>query len=101
MVNDERPRGALTWELRDHRRRRTIAEGDTDESYLVCRVPDSHGSKLAEYLSPQSSDTDREIDTLIKEAIRELTYGAAVDSADIARDDEGDDDGPGSGSESD
>lgn len=54
---------------------------------------------VAEYLNPQDSETDKEIQQAINIAIAEFSLGG-IDSADIADDSDGEP-GSGSGSESD
>lgn len=63
------------------------------------RIKDKHSSLVADYLNPQDSETDREIQQAINVAIAEFSLGG-IDSADIADDSDGEP-GSGSGSESD
>ncbi|GAA5941455.1 ankyrin repeat domain-containing protein [Sporobolomyces koalae] len=62
-------------------------------------IKDRHGLKLADYLHPDSSETDKSIAQLIRAAIAEQTMGGISNNADLADDDDADD--VGSGSESD
>jgi hypothetical protein len=62
-------------------------------------IKDRHGLKLADYLHPESSETDKSIAQLIRAAIAEQTMGDVSNNADLA--DSGDEAGDGSGSESD
>ncbi|GAA5979313.1 hypothetical protein JCM5350_006963 [Sporobolomyces pararoseus] len=61
-------------------------------------IKDRHGLKLADYLHPDSSETDKQIQQLIRAAIAEQTMGGVSNNADLADDDDGE---AGSGSESD
>ncbi|GAA5905262.1 Yfh7p [Sporobolomyces salmoneus] len=62
-------------------------------------IKDRHGLKLADYLHPNDSETDKQILQLIRAAIAEATMGGVANNADLADDD--DDAAGGSGSESD
>ncbi|GAA5847272.1 hypothetical protein JCM5353_002665 [Sporobolomyces roseus] len=61
-------------------------------------IKDRHGLKIVDYLHPDSSETDKSIVQMIREAIREQTMGGVANNADLADSDDG---APGSGSESD
>ncbi|GAA6009448.1 hypothetical protein JCM11491_003560 [Sporobolomyces phaffii] len=62
-------------------------------------IKDRHGLKLADYLRPNDSETDKSILDLVRAAIAEQTMGGVSNNADLA--DDSDDAGPASGSESD
>jgi hypothetical protein len=66
---------------------------------LSPRIKDKHGSLVVDYLNPQDSETDQEIQQAINLAIAEFSLGG-IESADIADDSDGEP-GSGSGSESD
>ncbi|GAA6059435.1 hypothetical protein JCM10212_005374 [Sporobolomyces blumeae] len=62
-------------------------------------IRDRHGLKVADYLRPDSSEVDKSILQMIREAIAEQTMGSGIaNNADLAEDSDGE---PGSGSESD
>lgn len=67
---------------------------------MLIRIPDRNGSQVVDYLNPDESAVDAEIVQSINDAIAEFSLGG-VDSADIARDDDIDNDDIASGSDSD
>ncbi|GAA5960136.1 hypothetical protein JCM21900_002417 [Sporobolomyces salmonicolor] len=62
-------------------------------------IKDRHGLKVGDYLHPDRSEADKNIQQMIRQALAEQLMGNAANNADLA--DESDDGEPGSGSESD